>query len=135
MPGTKHRVVVDTNLWISFLLTRNLERLDKLFSSEDFILLVSAELLNEITEVALRPKFRKYFEPSDLADLLISLRDKAELITIKTAVSACRDAKDNFLLALALDGKATHVLTGDKDLLVMHPFEGIQIVTMTDYLG
>ena len=68
MPETKHRAVIDTNLWISFLLTKNFDRLDTLFSADTLVLLVSQELLDEVVEVARRPKFRKYFELDDLTD-------------------------------------------------------------------
>lgn len=134
MPPTKHRVVIDTNLWINFLLTRDFAKLDRLFSDEQLVLLVSEELLDELVEVARRPKFRKYFDLPDLTDLLISLQQKAEFVRVTSQVDSCRDEKDNFLLALAVDGAATHILTGDKDLLVLHPFADIQILTVANYL-
>lgn len=113
MRAEKHRVVIDTNLWISFLLTRDFTKLDELIS-EGLILLMSQELLEEIVEVAERPKFRKYFNLTDLADLLLNLEQKAELVIVRSEVRICRDEKDNFLLSLALDGAATHILTGTK---------------------
>lgn len=135
MPEEKHRIVIDTNLWISFLLTRDLAKLDRLLSTDRAILLVSQELLEEIVEVAGRPKFRKYFDLSELADLLLNLKQKAELVQVSSQVNICRDDKDNFLLSLAVDGVATHILTGDKDLLVLHPFGEIQVLTIADYLS
>lgn len=134
MRAEKHRVVIDTNLWISFLLTRDFTKLDELIS-EGLILLMSQELLEEIVEVAERPKFRKYFDLTDLADLLLNLEQKAELVIVRSEVRICRDEKDNFLLSLALDGAATHILTGDKDLLMLHPFHHLEIVTIADYLS
>lgn len=135
MPEEKHRVVIDTNLWISFLLTRNFTKFDRLISSDRTTLLISQELLEEIVEVAERPKFRKYFDLSKLTDLLGSLKLKAELIQVNSQVNICRDDKDNFLLSLAVDGAATHVLTGGNDLLVLHPFGEVQILTIADYLS
>ena len=104
-------------------------------SADQTILLLSQELLEEIVEVAERPKFRKYFDLSDLTDLLVSLKQKAELVQVISHVNVCRDDKDNFLLSLAVDGSATHILTGDKDLLVLHPFGEIQILTVANYLS
>ena len=43
--------------------------------------------------------------------------------------SDCRDPKDDKFLELALNGKATHIVSGDEDLLVLHPFRGIPILT------
>jgi len=134
MPEKKHRVVIDTNLWISFLLTRDFTKLDQLISEERTVLLISQELLEEIVEVAERPKFRKYFDLTELTELLVKLRQNAELVQVGSQVAICRDDKDNFLLSLAIDGAATHMLTGDKDLLVLHPFGEVLIQTIADYL-
>ena len=135
MPEEKHRIIIDTNLWISFLLTRDFTKFDRIISSDQTTLLISQELLNEIVEVAGRPKFRKYFDLSDLTDLLLNLERKAEWVQVSSQVTICRDNKDNFLLSLAVDGAATHVLTGDKDLLVLHPFGETQILTITNYFS
>ena len=135
MPEKKHRVVIDTNLWISFLLTRDFTNLDRLLSADQVIFLVSQDLLEEIVEVAERPKFRKYFDLSELTDLLINLKEKAELVQVCSSINICRDDKDNFLLSLAVDGAATHLLTGDKDLLVLNPFGEVKILTIADYLS
>jgi len=135
MPQKKNRVVIDTNLWISFLLTRDFSKLDRLMSIDRIVLLISQELLEEIVEVAERPKFRKYFDLFELTDLIISLKQRAELVQVSFQIYVCRDSKDNFLLSLAIDGAATHLLTGDKDLLVLHPFGELQILTIADFLS
>ena len=135
MPEEKHRVVIDTNLWISFLLTRNFSKLDRLMFANQTIVLISQELLEEIVEVAERPKFRKYFDLFELTELLVKLKQKTELVQVSSQVDICRDYKDNFLLSLVVDGTATHLLTGDKDLLVLHPFGEVQIITITDYFS
>ncbi len=54
---------------------------------------------------------------------------KATLITIIEQITDCRDPKDNKFLELAINGNATCIITGDKDLLVLHPFRGISILT------
>lgn len=135
MPKTKHRVVVDTNLWISFLLTNNFVGLDRLFAADELRLLFSQELLDEFIAVAQRPKFKKYFSSAALQELLGQINTKAEFITVTSTITLCRDSKDNFLLSLALDGKATHILTGDKDLLVLRNMKRTRIITISEYLG
>ena len=135
MPEKKLRIVIDTNLWISILLTRDFSKLDRLMSADRTILLISQELLEEIVEVAERPRFRKYFDLFELTDLLVNLKQKAELVQVSSHVDIGRDEKDNFLLSLAVDGSATHLLTGDKDLLVLHPFGEVQIRTIADHLS
>ena len=76
----KHRIIVDTNLWVSFLLTKDLAKLDLIFSSNKLTLLFSQELLDEFVAVAQRPKFKKYFSLADLEDLLLQINTKAEFI-------------------------------------------------------
>jgi len=134
MPRAKHRVIIDTNLWISFLLTKNFSKLDQLFIDDKLVMLFSQELLNEFVEVALRPKFIKYFSPDDLQTLISRIQTKAEFINVTSSIDLCRDKKDNFLLELAVDGNASHLITGDKGLLVLKKIGDTQILTMTDYM-
>ena len=74
MAKRKDRVIIDTNLWLSFLLTRNYTKLDKIFSNNSITLLFSQELIEEFIEVAERPKFQKYFSLDDVAGILEQIR-------------------------------------------------------------
>jgi len=129
MPKKRDRVIIDTNLWISFLLTNDFSKLDKIFSDKRITLLFSQALLDEFLEVAQRPRFKKYFELTDLEELLLQITVQAEFIEVTSVIQECRDPKDDFLLALAKDGKATHLITGDKDLLRLKVFGETKIVT------
>lgn len=129
-----HRIVIDTNLWISFLLRSDYSKIDPLISSENIVLLFSQELIDEFIEVAERAKFRKFFPLSDLVDLLTKIRRQAEFISVTSKIMMCRDPKDNFLLALSKDGKATHLITGDKDLLVLQNIGKSKIISITEFL-
>jgi putative PIN family toxin of toxin-antitoxin system len=97
--------------------------------------LFSQELLDEFVEVARRPKFRKYFSLDDLQELLSIIGRKAEFIMVEAVVDLCRDPKDNFLLALCKDGRATHLLTGDKDLLTLRKYQRTEILTISRYMS
>jgi uncharacterized protein len=134
MSKIKNRIIIDTNLWISFLLSKDYTKLDKLFNSKSLILLFSRELLEEFVEVARRPKFKKYFSIADLNELLTEIHSRAEFIEVTSEVNLCRDEKDDFLLALAKDGNADFLITGDNDLLEIEKFENTKILTMTNYL-
>lgn len=135
MQKIKHRIIIDTNLWISFLLTKDLLKIDSLLKANHVVLLFSEELLEEFIEVTQRPKFKKYFSRQDIKNLIAKINAKAEFIPIRSHVALCRDPKDNFLLALAKDGKASHLITGDKDLLVLKKIGKTEIVTITNYLS
>jgi putative PIN family toxin of toxin-antitoxin system len=134
MQEGKLRLVIDTNIWISYLLGSDFTEFDSVLQSKPVVLLFSEELLSEFLEVAQRPKFKKYFGVEDLTALIASMEDFTEWVTIRSIIRTCRDPKDDFLLALALDGKATHLITGDKDLLALHPFHDVNIIRMTEFL-
>lgn len=135
MPKKKSRIVIDTNIWISFLLTKNFSLFDKIISKPNLVLLFNSMLLEEFIEVAGRPKFKRYFSSVDLEELLFQMREHGEFITVTSSTNICRDPKDNFLLSLSKDGKASHLISGDKDLLDLKRFGKTQIITMKKYLS
>jgi uncharacterized protein len=50
-------------------------------------------------------------------------------VDVNARITACRDPKDNKFLELAVDGRATHIISGDFDLLALSPFQNISILT------
>lgn len=113
----KSRVIIDTNLWISFLIRNDYIKLDKIIESKHFTLIFSQELLEEFIEVSGRPKFIKYFEQSDLEAIIETIAGFSEFIDVTSEIKFLNDSKDDFLLSLAIDGKADYLITGDKELL------------------
>lgn len=130
----KNRIIIDTNLWISFLLTKDFSKLDTILSDSNVKLIFSRELLEEFLEVIARPKFKKYFSDLLVSELLEQIQPYSELIEVTSEVNICRDEKDNFLLSLAKDSNATHLITGDKDLLILGKIGFTKIVAITNYL-
>ena len=123
------RVVVDTNLWISFLIGKNLEGLLSFFDAP-FFEPVSTQLLNEeIIRVARRPKFRKYFHDDDVARLEEWMNDHFTIVEIGEIPQRCRDPKDDYLLELAVQANAIYLVSGDDDLLEIGQIEGCRIMT------
>jgi uncharacterized protein len=86
-------------------------------------------VLAELYEVLSRPKFRPYVDEDDARAFITSLAGDAELIEVNVHIAACRDPKDDKFLELAISGQATHIVTGDADLLALNPFQGIAIMT------
>jgi hypothetical protein len=70
MANKKPRIILDTNLWISFLLSKDFAKLDKLLLEGQVHLLFSEELPEEFISVTKRPKLKKYFAPSDVDTLI-----------------------------------------------------------------
>lgn len=129
----KIRLILDTNLWISYLISKELAKLDELFDDDEVVLLFSKPLLEEFIEVASRPKFSKYFSVDDLEELLALFDHYGEIVEVKSLVDGCRDLKDNFLLALARDGHADYLLAGDVDLLELGTLEDTEILTYSAF--
>ena len=135
MPGNKPlNLIIDTNLWVSFLISSRQDRLDNLLLIEKVRLLFSTELLDEISVTITKPKLKKYFGVNALEEMLLNLEAYIDLIEVKSSVNICRDHKDIFLLALAKDGHADYLLTGDKDLLELKKFGKTKIMTITAFL-
>ncbi len=128
------RIILDTNLWISFLITKNLKGLDQHLIEGKISLIFSEELFTEFIEVTKRPKLKKYFKAKDLSTLLDLMNSFSEMIEIHSNVDLCRDKKDNFLLNLAIDSNANFLVTGDKDLLELEKIKKTKIVTISDLI-
>ena len=135
MPDQKDRIIIDTNIWISFLLTKDLSKFDSIIANNEIKLIFCQELIDEIVEVTQRIKFRKYFKLDDVESLMLKIRARAIFIEVTSEINTCRDPKDNFLLSLALDGNASKLLTGDNDLLLLGKSGKTKILTITEYLA
>ena len=128
------KIILDTNLWISFLISKNLNKLDPLINAGEIKLLFSKESFEEFADVVERPKFKRFFPIKDIEQILNIFDQFGELITVKSKVNICRDEKDNFLLNLSIDGKADYLITGDKDLLILKKIERTKILTIKEFL-
>ena len=92
--------------------------------------LVSLQLLEELSEVLSREKFEAYVTAEEREDFLEALIERAELVVPTERIRACRDPKDDMVLELAVGGSATHIVTGDTDLLALNPFRDIVVLTV-----
>ncbi len=132
---TPIKVIIDTNLWISFLIGKKLASLKPLLVNRTIQPVLTTQLIDEIKIVTQRPKLQKYFNADKVQELLKLLKIIGVEIEISSEVTICRDSKDNFLLALALDSKADYLITGDTDLLVIKQFGQTQILTYQEFLS
>jgi len=129
------KVIIDTNIWISFLIGKELANLKELIVSQTIKVVFCEQLKEEINRVTQRPKLQKYFSAEKVKELLELFAIIGVSIEIISEVSVCRDAKDNFLLALAQDSQANFLITGDADLLTLGSFAGTKIITYQDFLA
>ena len=130
------RTVIDTSVIVSaVLLPQSAPRQAFDLATSRGALLVSIQTIAELEDVLRRPKFEKYIAEAQRLEFLAALLHIAEPTEVRDVVSECRDAKDNKFLELALSGSASHIISGDADLLVLHPFRGIEIVTPHTFLS
>jgi len=135
-PERRPRAVIDTNVLVSQAIRPSsipARAVDKAASSAR--LLFSAATWAELEEVLSRRKFDAYLDASARENFLQDLRAIALIVAASASIRACRDPRDDKFLEVAVHGRADLIVTGDDDLLALHPFRGIAILTPSDYLG
>ncbi len=129
------RCVFDANVAISALLFEH-SKPGQAFrlALDHHIILISLPVLTELIEVLGRKKFERYILPQERDRFIEALVREAQLIEITEEIQVCRDPKDDKYLELAVNGVATCLVSGDDDLLALHPFRGISIITPDEFL-
>ena len=100
----------------------------------------SVATLAELEEVLDRGKFDRYVNREERQRFLAAIRRNAYLFAVQDAAITvidppCRDPADHHVLALVLAAEAHLIVSSDADLLVLHPWRGIPIVTPTEFLA
>lgn len=128
-------VVIDTNVLVSCLLFGDrLERLRELWQAKTIIPLVSRETFDELCRVLSYPKFS--LSPKEIRTIIdAEVLPYFEVVEIKSEIrDVCRDPQDDKFLAVAANGMASWLITGDKDLLVLQVFRQTKIITPGEFL-
>ena len=137
-PGLR-RVVLDTNTIISGVIRPLSVPADAIRRALlECSIFVSTETFSELQDVIFRSKFDRYFEGfGSTREQFIELYSaKAIWCEVSEIITDCRDPKGNKFLALAIAAKADCLVTGDgRDLLNMHPYNGVAIVSARDFLN
>ncbi|MFU8833366.1 MAG: putative toxin-antitoxin system toxin component, PIN family [Wenzhouxiangella sp.] len=131
------RVVVDTNVLISALLTpkgKSGQTLRRLAQNESTLLLSRVTFLELASRLA-RSKFDPYRTAEQTDRYLEWLAEVAEWVKPSIRITDCRDPDDNRFLEVLVAGEGDLLLTGDSDLLDLHPYEGRPILTPADFLA
>ncbi|RLC57264.1 MAG: putative toxin-antitoxin system toxin component, PIN family [Chloroflexota bacterium] len=132
------RAVVDTNILIRALIKPQgtvgpvLTRL----RDGNYTLLYAEPLLDELVAKLALPRIRDKYHltDDDVETVLALILLRGEPVVPQRRITACRDPKDDIVLEVAVAGEADYIVTGDDDLLVLHPFEGIPIVGPAEFL-
>ena len=129
----KHKVIIDTNLFISFLIGKKLNKLKHYLDDKNVVLVFAEQIIQELDIVTSRKKIKKYFTESEVSELKFLILTEGEIFEINETPTLCRDPKDNFLLGLAKISKADYLITGDKDILELKTFNTTKIITFSEY--
>lgn len=125
----------DTNVLVSALLlpdSKPRQALDR--ALQEGKVLLSFAVLAELYEDLSRKQFRRDFDEEGIRTFVAVLTREAEWVDVDVRITACRNSKDDKFLELGVSGHATHIITGDTDLLALNPFQGIQIVPPQELL-
>ena len=133
----KYKIIIDTNLWISFLIGKRLSSLKSLLSDSNFGVFVCEELLIEIQNISAKQKIQRYISKDDILDLFVVIDKYCQFVYIEQGVVSLdlRDAKDLYLLSMADTVGADFIITGDKDLLALQFHNQTKIVTYNGFLS
>ena len=128
-------VILDTNIWISFLFGKQLQSVASVFDNADVKVFVSQELVAEIQSVISRPKISKHISAEAIEAMWELMRDRCYPIENYPAVETpVRDAKDAYLLAMSEAIPAHVLVTGDLDLLVLKNHKDTAIMNYHQFL-
>ena len=130
------RLVLDTNVFVSALLFESSTPARVLAHAIAHCQLIftnntQRELIATMTSATLE----RYVPLAGREALLLRVAPLIELAAVWQLVRVCRDPHDDAVLEAAVNGAADAIVTGDKDLLSLHPFSGIRIVAPADYLA
>ena len=129
----QYKIIIDTNIWISFLIGKNLKGLQHYIYSSIFQIVTCEEQIFELMNVMHRPKMEKIFSKNQINDFFDLLDESAYLTDVHSTVDICRDPKDNYLLALAIDANADYLISGDYDLLSIKQIKETIIMSFSDF--
>jgi putative PIN family toxin of toxin-antitoxin system len=133
------RAVIDTGVLVSGLIRRQgpPAAILQALAENRFTAVYTTEMLVELVDVLSRVRFRTIYhvQPDDITALIQLLRLRGELVIPTRVVVACRDPKDDKFLTAAQAGAADCIISGDADLLVLSPFEGIPVLRPAEFVA
>ena len=131
----RERVVIDTNVLLSGLLSTTSTPAKAVDRAVTMAQLVgTTATLRELMTTLFSPKFDRYVSRERRDALLLRPAPLIEIVEVLQPIQASRDPKDDKFLEAAVNGRADVLVTGDKDLLALHPFRGIAILTPASYV-
>jgi len=125
--------ILDSNIWISYVISRRLQDLVSRVQMHQFTILTSKHLITEISDVLARPKFYKYIRHTDIKEVIAIHLKLCLLIETEEPTVSLSDPKDNFLISLCKHSHAAILVSGDKELLKEATGYGYHVMTFREF--
>jgi putative PIN family toxin of toxin-antitoxin system len=134
LPAPEIRIILDTNVWISYAIGKKMDSLKDVLVNKVFQSYICDELINEFVDVSGRPKIRKYISENRRSDTIKLMKMTGRQVVLKLKIAGGDDPKDFYLLSLAKQIKAQYLITGDRGLLSLDPFSGTRVVNYNEFV-
>lgn len=125
--------ILDTNIWISYLLSGKFHNLVKIILENNLEIVTCKSLVTEFTQVLQRKKFKKYIGKKEINEAVKIHLKLCKFIHAELRANALTDRKDNYLLDLFREAKATVLVTGDKQLTEEASKLGFKIISLAQF--
>ena len=126
------KIVIDTNVVISgVFFGGNPRKIIEKVVDGNFDAYATVEIIDEYMEIidSMIEKKHVGLNKNTLYPLFLALK----IIEKKSNIDVCRDPDDDKFIECAVDSKALYIVSGDKDLLDICEYEGIQIITAKEF--
>mgnify|MGYP006306100371 CR=1 FL=1 len=133
------RVVFDTNILISYLLTHRppiATLIDHYLAGGHIVSVTASALLEELDRVLQYPRLQRHYSEGNRRRFIALLMALSDVVELPEAIPhICRDPDDDWVIACAVVGDADVIVSGDDDLLTLERVGDIPILSATDLLA
>jgi putative PIN family toxin of toxin-antitoxin system len=130
------KAVIDTNIWVSALISPgNARAIADALAANQFALVSSKEILAELIDVLNRPKFKATIPEARVQRIVTLILKKAQFVELQHIPAVSRDPKDDIFLACAAAEQTDYLVTGDADLLVLDVYQSTKVITPAEFLN
>jgi putative PIN family toxin of toxin-antitoxin system len=128
----KNKTVFDVNIWLSYFISGKSKQIVDMIENNDVVFYRSTELMTELKEVIIRPKFAKYF-PEGTEDYLFFVEQITEFFPAQPVFNRCPDLKDNYLFDLAYQSRSKYLVSGDKKVLAVPVELSLKLLSLSAF--
>lgn len=132
-----HKVVLDSNIFISFLISHKppISTILDLWRRGELAVYYSVEILDELKRALEYPKIRKMVSDSDSISLIDAIKILGILVVPSKKIEVCRDKEDDKYLEVCLESGCGFLISGDEDLLAIKEFRGVKIINPSEFVS